>query len=128
MATPIKGFNNYKFRAECYPDVAKFLSLSENIVYIKSLIGQTIDDIPISDVVVEIYTHATIDDVRDIMKKVIDGYVMVETLNTVELYTGERWYYTPDPILSLIIGQKELDNFILERQSIIKQYIQNHKD
>jgi hypothetical protein len=41
---------------------------------------------------VELTTDQTIDEIRNIMKKVIGTHIVRETLNYADKYDGERWY------------------------------------
>ncbi|MBT4361428.1 MAG: hypothetical protein HOD11_10725 [Candidatus Marinimicrobia bacterium] len=42
------------------------------------------------DVVVDIITPLMVDQLRDVMRKVADGHVMVQTVAPLDYYTGER--------------------------------------
>ena len=86
----------YKFRAECYQDAANALSELQEKLWFWSITPRTWDDgdlkRPMPDVEVEISTDYTLEQIIKIMKTVVDGHVMYQTLRPVESYTGERNY------------------------------------
>lgn len=78
----------YRFRAECEADVDK----------LRQILGTMIDRItiinspPFPDVEVEIEVRLSIEELREAMRKVVDGHVMVQTVAPRDDYTGERNY------------------------------------
>lgn len=84
----------YKFRAECKRDVDEFIKvgkISETDIDIAN------DDNGLPDVDLELKSYKSIKEIRELMSTIIDGHVMVESLNYADKYTGERWYdYTDD--------------------------------
>lgn len=80
--------NAYRFRAECQVEVDE----------LRRLIGIQMDRItivntaPFPDVEVEIETSLSLNELRDLMRQVVDGHVMVQTVAPTDEYTGERNY------------------------------------
>lgn len=78
----------YRFRAECQVDVDK----------LRQILGRSIDKItivnssPFPDVELEIEVNLSLEELRDAMRQVVDGHVMVQTVARKEKYTGERNY------------------------------------
>lgn len=79
--------NIFRFRAECEHDISELVKiLREKIVTISRTRGY------FPDTVAEITTSINLEEVRDAMRKVIDGHVMIQTVAFKEDYTGERDY------------------------------------
>lgn len=79
---------SYKFRAECRYDVDRFLKLlSVNKIVISS------NENGFPDVEVQIESDISLDQLRNIMRNVANGHVMVQTINHASEYTGERNYH-----------------------------------
>ena len=76
----------YKFRAECISDVYAFAEAAT----ITKLDIRTDPHIP--DVEVYISSDLSLSQLREIASEVPDGHVMVQSINTKKLYTGERYY------------------------------------
>ena len=78
----------YRFRAECQADVDE----------LRRLLGTKIDRItivnspPFPDVEVEVEVDLSLEELRDTMRRVVDGHVMVQTVARHNEYTGERDY------------------------------------
>src|SRR5205814_312092 len=78
----------YRFRAECERDVAE----------LRRLLGARLERIivtsepPFPDVEVELATGLSLEELRDAMRRIVDGHVMVQTVARSEEYTGERDY------------------------------------
>jgi hypothetical protein len=78
----------YRFRAECQHDVDE----------LRHLLGAKLDRItiinspPFPDVEVELEIGLSLEEIRDVMRRVVDGHVMVQTIARSEEYTGERDY------------------------------------
>jgi hypothetical protein len=78
----------YRFRAECQPEVDE----------LRRLLGGRFDKItivnsaPFPDVEVELETDLSLEELRAVMRRVVDGHVMVQTLARRDEYTGERDY------------------------------------
>jgi CHAT domain len=79
---------SYKFRAECQPDVDE----------LRQMLGIKIDKVtivntsPFPDVEVEIETRLSLESLRNAMRQVVGGHVMVQTVAHAGEYTGERNY------------------------------------
>ena len=98
-------FQDYKFRAECVPDVFLFLgNLYKRILETNS--GEATDwgRIYLSRLHIDVTEHGEVEasmsvsgmdlnDLRVLMAKVPDGHVMAESLNFEKEYTGIQWYY-----------------------------------
>jgi hypothetical protein len=67
----------YSFRAECQDDVDQLRQALTSAGVSSSM--QTTPDDQLPDVEVELEAHATLETIRNIMRGVIDGHVMVET-------------------------------------------------
>lgn len=84
----------YKFRAECISDVRVLLHKIRSTRFYYSSINQL--KLPggeyIPDVEVELVADTTLGKLRDFMREVDDGHVMVQTVQLVENYTGSRNY------------------------------------
>ena len=80
----------YQFRAECQSDVDVLFRR----IYPKIKNAKFCQEFPFPDVDVEIETDLSLDDLRNEMRAVPDGYVMLETVAPSDEYTGER-YYSP---------------------------------
>jgi hypothetical protein len=78
----------YRFRAECEHDVDM----------LRALLGQQVkriaklNEAPFPDNEVEIHVALSLEELRDVMRKVEDGHVMVQTVAPRDIYTGERDY------------------------------------
>lgn len=77
--------NRYKFRFECEVDVHNLFRLFKD----KS-IDAAIMDVTGSEAVIE--TYLSIEHIRHLMRLVIDGHVMVQTLKIESAYNGIRDY------------------------------------
>ncbi len=76
---------HYKFRAECETDVNRLRKR------IGTKCHRIIKDIGMfPDTEVDLYTTMSLDDVRNEMRKIPDGHVMLQTIALAENYTGER--------------------------------------
>ena len=90
---------DYKFKAECQVDVDKLKKLmNEEFIVTKDESGfpaEQSSDRSV-DVDVEFKSDKSIDEIRNIMKKIQDGHVMYESLNYADKYTGDRYYDEDD--------------------------------
>jgi hypothetical protein len=80
--------NRFRFRAECEHDVnelRRLLGVNQN----KFTIMNTP---PFPDVEVELVIALSLEELRDVMRQVDDGHVMVQTVAQSRDYTGERNY------------------------------------
>lgn len=68
----------YSFRAECLEDVKRFHGECLKAGLIAELQAKPDDQFP--DVDVELYTGASLENLRNVMRQVIDGHVMLQTL------------------------------------------------
>lgn len=82
----------FSFRAECPADVIAFERTCAEVSITTSLAQRADGTYP--DVEVELETPAGIEDLRDAMRKVVDGHVMLQTLRECRLKdnTLERDY------------------------------------
>lgn len=77
----------YRFRAECNHDVEELMKLiGKNIMSITRTRGA------LPDTYVEFSTSLSLAQIRNAMRKVVDGHVMLQTVALKEDYTGERDY------------------------------------
>jgi hypothetical protein len=85
----LTGVNSvYRFRAECQPDVDELLRLlGAKFKKITIVISP-----PYPDVEAEVEIGLDLEELRDVMRRVVDGHVMVQTVARSEEYTGERDY------------------------------------
>lgn len=79
----------YKFRAETASDVYRLGEILGFRVEAMSLRRPKAD---FADVEVELETWLTLEQLRDTMRRVKDGHVMLQTVQLPESYTGERDY------------------------------------
>ncbi len=80
----------FKFRAEGLCDVDRLKGVLRKR---GKRIRMTIDEKPPwIDVDVEMETTETLGDIKDSMRKVSDGHVMLQTIALKDEYTGERRY------------------------------------
>ncbi|MFN6572666.1 CHAT domain-containing protein [Dendronalium sp. ChiSLP03b] len=78
----------FKFRAECDHDVNELDKLIGK--HVKKIIKVRESLLP--DVEVEIYVNLSLNELRNAMRKIEDGHVMVQTVAPKDKYTGERNY------------------------------------
>lgn len=78
----------FRFRAECEHDVDELRKILRNRV--RKILK--INESPFPDMEVEIYANLSLEELRDAMRKVEDGHVMVQTVALQDKYTGERNY------------------------------------
>lgn len=76
----------YKLRAECSHDVLQFL---KNAIPWLSWFAMTANKCT-PDVEFEFETNMTYSNILSIIESIDDAHVMYQTVNPVELYTGER--------------------------------------
>ena len=80
----------YRFRAECMQDFIEFLKGSSKIIGFKKYLVTQDGHYP--DIEVELDADMPLEGLRDELRKVIDGHVMVQTIARADDYTGERDY------------------------------------
>lgn len=85
---PSSRKNVFRFRAECEHDVDELRRILGN--HVKKIAKVT--ESPFPDTDVEIHVDLSLEDLRDAMRKVTDGHVMVQTVAPEDEYTGERDY------------------------------------
>lgn len=76
--------NHYKLRAECVFDVSlmiaailpSYVKMQSHAIY--------------PDTVVEFKSTLSLGEIWDLLNEIEDGHVMAETVQLIELYTGER--------------------------------------
>ena len=85
----LTGVNSvYRFRAECLPDVDELMRLlGAKFKKITIVISP-----PFPDVEAELEIGLDLTELRNVMRRVVDGHVMVQTVARTEEYTGERDY------------------------------------
>ena len=84
--------HSYRFRAECTGDVITFMS-SLRWLPIKKF-SMDVSEPP--DVEVSLVTTLTLETLREILSKIEDGHVMLESLDYEDGYTGDRYYFEDD--------------------------------
>jgi hypothetical protein len=82
----------YRFRAECRVDVDRLFRLLGARFGKTTIVNLDLDSVPLPDVEVELATGLSLEGLRDIMRRVVDGHVMVQTVAPRDEYTGERDY------------------------------------
>ncbi|HBO5514620.1 TPA: hypothetical protein L4559_003515 [Pseudomonas aeruginosa] len=90
--------NTFSFRAEGENDVVQFLAATEACGFtVQSSVQPDADGLP--DVDVEIQTSATLEQLRDVLRKQEDSHVMLQTLRQLplELNSLERDYDPAEP-------------------------------
>lgn len=81
------GINHFKFRAECETDVNKLRKrMGVKCLKIVKEIGQ------FPDTLVDLYTTMSLEDLRNEIRSIEDGHVMLQTIALEQDYTGERDY------------------------------------
>ncbi len=91
--------NNYKFRAECFHDIKELCGLLNLHYELESVI--ITPDIMFPDCVAEIRTPLSLEDVREFMRHIPDGHVMVQSLQLPQNYTEDREDYATSPTREL---------------------------
>jgi ribosome-associated translation inhibitor RaiA len=79
--------NTYSFWAECEHDVDELRKVVKKKI---ERITKIIQVNPNFHIEVEVETDMSLEVLRDEMRKVIDGHVMVQTVASKNQYTGER--------------------------------------
>jgi hypothetical protein len=82
----------YKFRAECSYDALTFIDKTTGLTYNFEIKQQDIDGSLIPDVDVIFESDLSLDEIRDKIREVIDGHVMLQTVKPIDEYTAERDY------------------------------------
>lgn len=86
LTREIAGSKRYKLRAETPRDVCDFLvGLKKKIWRIKL---EQPDNLPDCDF--EFSCYMTLDEIITILRKIPDSHVMIQTINLIDEYTGER--------------------------------------
>lgn len=88
----LRGLNDqasiYRFRAETYQDVFNLVNVLRPQ---RKLVNCAVQFHPLfPDVEVLLTVQCTLDELRNSMRQVEDGHVMLQTVNYPEAYTGER--------------------------------------
>jgi len=78
----------YRLRAECLSDFVEFLKTSIKTIGFKKY--TVVQEGPFPDIEVELDSDVPLEFIRNELKKVTDGHVMVQTIALKDLYTGER--------------------------------------
>ncbi len=82
--------STFKFRAECINDVDRLKGvLRKNGKKIRMTIDE---EPPWIDVIIEMETTESLDDIKQAMRGVVDGHVMLQTIAPKDKYTGKRRY------------------------------------
>lgn len=82
----------FKFRAECRADVSAAVAVLVESRALRCFNTEPVAAFPdvVVSLVVSSFKDFDIEDIRDLLRKVEDGHVMVETLDYADKYTGER--------------------------------------
>ena len=79
--------NHFKFRAECETDVNRLRKrMGTKCLKIVMEIGQ------FPDTLVDLYTTMSLEELRNEIRSIEDGHVMLQTIALEKDYTGERDY------------------------------------
>lgn len=79
----------YKFRAECGSDVLELMNLLPHADIVRHNVEPDFYELP--DVEVEIeFKNMQLDELRDTIRDVADGHVMLQTVQPIDKYTGDR--------------------------------------
>ena len=88
-SSKVKYLYHYKFRAECEHDVNELIKiLNPNIKEITKT-----KQAPFPDVDVKMCAYLSLKEIQAAIKDIEDGHVMLETLELIHDYTGERKYF-----------------------------------
>ena len=79
----------FKFRSECIYDIIRFVGSNKHKDYIKFIIEK---DSELPDCTVEFTTDLSKETILDVMRKISDSHVMMQTLAVKSEYTGIRDY------------------------------------
>lgn len=81
----------FKFRAECLADVREkwLAALADNDAEVEAIHCVSLND-ELPDVEVTFYSDDSLDEIRDVMRQIIDGHVMWQTVAPIAEYTGQR--------------------------------------
>lgn len=82
----------YKFRAECFADVARLFVILANYGNVNhvSIKHFERDGMLEADCLVSLKTSLSLVEMQKIAESVPDGHVMAQTMATAETYTGDR--------------------------------------
>ena len=80
----------YKLRAECSMDVASFIAISGNQISYGS--NASISEGIYPDEEFEFESYLNLEQLRSLLRRVVDGHVMVQTVQPADKYTGIRDY------------------------------------
>jgi hypothetical protein len=94
MSTQGENMQVFSFRAECPADVKAFQAGAAQANLPVAIRQLTVEREAFNDTEVEFQSTATLDELRNVMREVIDGHVMAETLRGVPLADNslERTY------------------------------------
>ena len=82
----VDEIQHYKFRAECEQDVLKLrMGLGQKCLKLVKTIKYFFPDTD-----VDLYTTTDLDEIKNEIRKIKDGHVMLQTIELAENYTGER--------------------------------------
>ena len=79
---------SYRFRAECEQDV----DVLRKILGIRVTKIIKVNEAPFPDTIVEVHGDLSLEELRDAMRMVEDGHVMLQTVAPKDEYTGKRNY------------------------------------
>nr|WP_294860215.1 DUF5906 domain-containing protein [uncultured Fluviicola sp.] len=89
----VKGESiEYKFRAECEADAMKFFGLLPSALETAKIVGLTHNKHKLPDVEVSFECNLSLKELRKIMNVIVDGHVMMQTIEEAANYTSERNY------------------------------------
>lgn len=80
----------YKMRVECFADLQRFIEVNYRILHDINITPVELDGTPVPDVDCSFSAKESLESLRDVLRMVPDGHVMVQTIQPIEAYTGER--------------------------------------
>ena len=83
----MKKANKYKMRAECQHDLGHFLQAVHVLTF-------NVTETLCPDVDVEFTSTKSLKEIRDAIRNIVDGHVMLQTVDVASKYTGERKDFT----------------------------------
>jgi hypothetical protein len=86
-----KPLNHFKFRTECFPDVMTFRNLFKEKTGMNFVLNVVSREN--SDATLELFTTASLKEVRDCMFNTKKGHAMWQSVNYADKYTGERYIW-----------------------------------
>lgn len=81
---------NYKMRAECAPDVKRFTQLMRDLPAALGSCTVIQPNPNFPDLEVEFESPLDLKQIKSVIRKIVDGHVMLETVQLAQNYNGER--------------------------------------